>query len=439
MRLIELLRYSLLGILVYVVFHAPISTFLIDTFGYKEIFKAAKDVLIFGLASLAIYAIYKQGRLKEILTDKVTQLIIGYALISVLVTSLTQPELNAVLAGSIINFRFLAIFLVARVVSLTEKSLVSYRNIAVKAVLYCAMMVVGFGLLQITVLPNDFLANIGYGPDTIKPFDTVDQNSDFIRIISTLRGANPLGAYLLVVALIASSLIIQNFNRFKQSLSASFFKSSWKSLLLSIGSVVVMYFTYSRSAALGLLVGLAALILLADLGKYKKWSINLLAVVVVATSISVVAFQDSDFVNFAFFHSDQESVITDSSNSDRISAYSDGLSEVLENPFGQGVGSAGPASIYDDGANFSENYFIQIAQEVGVFGLQALIIIFYMVAVNLYRQRNNAIPLALFVSFIGINLAGLFMHVWTDETLAITWWILAGLWYQPGRLSTSRT
>jgi len=62
-----------------------------------------------------------------------------------------------------------------------------------------ALIVAVFAILQVFVLPKDFLIYLGYGENTIQPYLTVDQNQDFIRINSTLRGPNPLGAYAVIV------------------------------------------------------------------------------------------------------------------------------------------------------------------------------------------------------------------------------------------------
>ena len=63
-----------------------------------------------------------------------------------------------------------------------------------RLVLWPAFVVIVFGLLQALVLPNDFLRHFGYGHATIMPMETINNNKAYIRVMSTLRGANALPA-----------------------------------------------------------------------------------------------------------------------------------------------------------------------------------------------------------------------------------------------------
>ena len=66
-------------------------------------------------------------------------------------------------------------------------------------VLIPGLIVILFGLIQLFILPHDFLKHIGYSPHTIPAYQTVDSDISYHRIQPTLRGANPLGAYLVLV------------------------------------------------------------------------------------------------------------------------------------------------------------------------------------------------------------------------------------------------
>ena len=59
---------------------------------------------------------------------------------------------------------------------------------ATKAYAAGAVVVLGFAVLQATVLPRDVLAGIGYSRSTISPYLLVDDNPALVRINSTLRG-----------------------------------------------------------------------------------------------------------------------------------------------------------------------------------------------------------------------------------------------------------
>src|SRR5690606_10163189 len=106
-----------------------------------------------------------------------------------------------------------------------------------------------FGLLQAFVLPHDFLRHFGYGPGTIPAYATVNNDSDYYRVFSTLRGANPLGAYLLIPISVLTVLMVGA-------------KRNWRQAALLAGSFVVLFFTYSRSAWIGVVLTIGTILAL---------------------------------------------------------------------------------------------------------------------------------------------------------------------------------
>jgi len=135
-------------------------------------------------------------------------------------------------------------------------------------------------------------------------------------------------------------------------------------------------------------------------------------------------------VENALLHTQQHSRIASTSNAAHASALRAGVRDVLHQPFGDGPGTAGPASVYNGshGARIAENYFIQIAQEAGWLGLALLLAIFWLVARQLYEQRRSSpLALALLTSFLGLFVVALLSHNWTDDTLAFIWWGFAGI------------
>jgi hypothetical protein len=101
---------------------------------------------------------------------------------------------------------------------------------------------------------------------------------------------------------------------------------------------------------------------------------------------------------------------------------------IVQNPFGSGPGSAGPASFYNSNAQpiISESYFVQLGQEVGVLGLLLFLLICGYTAKMLYRQKD-ATAQVLLASFAGLSVISIFLHGWADDPTAMTWWGLAGL------------
>jgi hypothetical protein len=103
---------------------------------------------------------------------------------------------------------------------------------------------------------------------------------------------------------------------------------------------------------------------------------------------------------------------------------------VFRQPFGDGPGTAGPASVYNGnhGSRIAEDYYVQIAQETGWLGLALFLSVVVLVAMELYAQIGiSRLALLLFASLIGVSFVNLLSHAWADDTLAFVWWGLAGI------------
>ena len=101
---------------------------------------------------------------------------------------------------------------------------------------------------------------------------------------------------------------------------------------------------------------------------------------------------------------------------------------MLREPLGQGPGTAGPASFRNDNpARISENYFIQIGQEVGILGLLLFVAINIGIARELWVRRDQLLSLVLLTSLAGLTLVNLISHAWADDTLGLIFWGLAGI------------
>jgi O-antigen ligase len=280
-----------------------------------------------------------------------------------------------------------------------------------RLVLVPAAAVVMFGLAQITFLPADFLRHFGYGPDTLQPYQTVDQKMAFVRIQSTLRGANPLGAYLMMILCAYVALA---------------FKSR-KKIFCAISTTFVLYFTYSRSAYIGVLVSLLAL----AVKSRKVWRylvVGALAAALVVGGATAVFKNNSRFQN-TFFHTSNSSASSDNSNAKRWQAQKDGIRDVIREPLGRGPGTAGPASVYNapHEVRLAENYYLQIGQEVGWLGLGIFVAINVALAKALWRRRQDTLAKVLLASGVGITVICLLSHALTDDTLSYLWFGLAGI------------
>jgi len=135
-------------------------------------------------------------------------------------------------------------------------------------------------------------------------------------------------------------------------------------------------------------------------------------------------------LRLAIFHSSPGDMsLTEGSTEDHWKATFAGAKDAITHPFGQGVGTAGPASFYNTTATpkIAEDYFVQISQEVGLLGLALFIIICVLLVYDLFRQRGQMLPMVLLASFAGVSVINLFLHAWVDDPTSMVWWALAGL------------
>ncbi len=307
-----------------------------------------------------------------------------------------------------------------------------------KLLLIPAMIVVGFGILQFFVLPDDFLSHFGYGPTTISAMQTVDQKELYHRVQSTLRGANPFGAYLILIVSACAAVLIKKLGR-----------GGWKNLLRGSGqdgrsgfrrqvglyaaagaaSLGALGLTFSRSAWIGACIALGWMAYVAlGPGRVRRGLLLAAVAFLIAFSGLTYIMRDNDVFQNAFFHTDEHSASHESSNTGHFNATWENLQDAASRPWGGGAGTAGPASAYNTGkpAKVAENYYIQIAQETGLLGLGLFAALTVMIGRELWLRRRDALALALLASLIGLTATNMFMHSWTDDTIAYIWWGLAG-------------
>ena len=419
-KLVRCLSWLIAGILVLLPFHALLTTWAASNFGHFDWWRIWKDLLIAAMAVPAAWLAWRQPKLRQWLaTSWITKLIGLYFILYLLMAgwALIHQQANgqAVIYSLIINLRFFSFFLVCLLVATYSDWL--KRNYT-WLLLGPAAGVILFGLVQKLLLPLDWLRHLGYGQQTIPAYQTVDANIDFRRLQSTMRGANPLGAYLTIIipALISARVtILQNFKHLK-----------W--LMLALG-LIVLYFTYSRSAWLGVALAVGLTIWWSVKQKKRGWRLIGLGMAGVFTAGGLLLVNNSAYFEKTFLHTNQTSTASQSSNSKRLKALKAASLEVINQPLGRGTGTAGPASVRNDGHHprIAENYYLQIGQEVGILGVALFIAINILLARHLWRQRRDALSKVLLASLAGISLINLLSHAWTDDSLSLIWWGLAGV------------
>ncbi|MBI1857233.1 O-antigen ligase family protein [Candidatus Saccharibacteria bacterium] len=401
-------------VLILLPFHAFFTTWLGSNFGHLDSWRIWKELIIVALSPLAIWLAWREPSIKKWLkTSWLPRLILLYTFVYIILGArallIGNVNRNALIYGLLIDLRFLGFFMICLVVSSKNEFLKRHWQ---KIVVIPALIVISFGILQRFVLPYDFLKHFGYGPKTIPAYQTVDNKIDYRRIQSTLRGANPLGAYLVL---------------------AIMFLWMKRHKVLNIIALAVagtaLFYTYSRSAWLGLFIaaGLFSYWSLRDKKAKQYWYLTAVIFIVV-TLAGVVIFRNNQVVQNTVFHTDTTSTSVESSNEDRVEALNNGIQDVVREPIGRGPGTAGPASFRNNHTpRIAENYFLQVGQEVGWLGMMLFMMINLLVARLLWQQKQDILARILLAVFVGLTIVNMFSHAWTDDTLALLWWGMTGI------------
>lgn len=407
-------------ILVLMPFHAFLTVWISSLTGHYTALRLWKEVLLVvcGVAALFLLAFDHKIRTHTI-TRRLAWLILAFVALNIIwgLLALDQHDVSskALGYGLISDLRFLIFFLVTWVATLRLQKL---RTKWKPIILIPALLVVVIGLLQVFILPHDFLRHFGYGVDTIKPIATVNHNDHYVRAFATLRGPNPLGAYLLIPISLLSVLLL----RAK--------KINWWYVALLAGSWIVLFFSYSRSALVGAVLSVATAVFFSRMSRQTQRLMLALgaACVVIVTGVFVGFRHNAHFQNLAF-HTETHSAIKATSDQGHAKALRDGISDFAHHPLGRGPGTAGPASYYNTGhpERLAENYYIQVGEETGILGLVLFLLINLGVGYLLWLRRSDPLALSLFASLIGLTLINMLSHAWSDDTLAYIWWGLAGI------------
>jgi hypothetical protein len=302
---VRILSYATVVMLVLLPFHAVFTTWIGSNYGHLDLIRIWKELLLVPITLGALWLALKDKKSRLWLKSSSTVTLVGaYVLVTILIglRALLNRQVNstALIYALLANLRFPIIFVVGLLLGRRTEWFVKNWQ---KWLLWPALIVVSFGLLQHFVLPINFLSHFGYGPKTIPPYATVDQKLAYVRIQSTQRGANPLGAYLLLIITLLTGIVFEAKSKTRKAAG-----------LFLLATFICLFFTYSRSAWLGVAL---SLILLA------YWSINNSVIrkrLLIGTTIFIVIlvaglgiFRHSDSFQNTLFHTDETSKSAESS------------------------------------------------------------------------------------------------------------------------------
>jgi O-antigen ligase len=419
-RILKIPYLASLFLLAYMPLHIFLSQWLSSATGGLEAWKVGKDVLLGVVLLFTICLVWKQGKATRLFKTLLGVTFL-YGLLHLILWAF-HPDIytKSAMLGTIYNVRLLLFVLLGMGAVLLWPAKFVFSS-ALKWVLVVSSIVAALGVLQY-FLPPDTLAHFGYSLERgVRPAFAIDDHPDFPRIMSTLREPNALGAYL-ILPITALTLL---FFRVKDSGRKYLVAGSWLMHALAI------FLTFSRSAWLALVLA----ILLAVWWQHKQrvlsvlkrfWPVMLTGVLLVA----VLGFtqRNTHFFQQYIAHSNSEEQVADLDSNDYHSLLiKQGLEGVRDNPVGHGPGTAGIVSIQNPGGGqLTENYYIQIAYEVGIVGLGLFVAANFLVYALLWRRRDM-FGLILCASFWGYVVTNMLLHTWSNEAVAAQWWILAGM------------
>lgn len=400
-----------------IVLHAPLTVVLSTLWPDASLLVKSWKEILMGVALLIGCVILYRRKQWDILRSPIIYGITAFAALCLLLIPFFYTGFEATVAGILVNLRF---FLFFGLVYVALRLFPQYYRLFVKIFIAGAFVVIGFAVLQATVLPHDILKYLGYSKATIAPFLTVDENMDYIRINSTLRGPNPLGVYTVIVLTVALSVLWRKPRQLAK-------KEAWGLAFLVIGSVVALWASYSRSALLAAIVAVVLLAVVVFGKKVSVWVWAGLVALVVLVGVGAVVFRDTTFVSQVILHEDPNQGNNVNSNDGHAESLADGTARLLRQPFGAGIGSTGSASLLSDKGVIIENHYLFIAHETGWLGLALFIAITIMVLKALWKRRAQWFALAVFASGIGLAVASFVLPVWADDTVSIIWWGMAAI------------
>lgn len=414
LRIEHITAWLLLVILGLIVIHAPLTVFIESRWpGIGDVAKAWKELLLLVALVLVCIECTRQTAWRRFANDKLLWIALAYAVLHGVIALAGSTGTMPTIAGLMIDLRYIAYFMAVYVFLQLHPS---YRQSFLRVGLVGAVVVIGFAALQ-QVLPRDFLHYVGYSDATIKPYLTVDENPDFVRHSSTLRGPNPLGAYAVIVltGVVAVARLIQG----KRAL--------YIQAALGVGALIALWTSQSRSAWIAAFASVAIVLIVRHWRAFSRQFAGIAIIAAVLLAVGVYAIRDTNFYHNAILHDNPSTGAAVDSNAGHLSSLTNATAKMLHNPLGSGIGSTGSASLYGDKPFIIENQYLFIAHEAGWLGLALFLLLLGIIMVRLWRARGDWMALGLFASGIGLAIIGLLLPVWVDDTISIVWWGLAAV------------
>lgn len=413
----QILYAGVITLLVAMPFHAFLTIYFGSALHLGRNLQAWKEVIVVGLVAIAAVYLFKKKETRPKL-DKINYLVVIIIVLALAISLIRFGSLTALIFGIKTDLMPLVVFVVAQIVATRFDDTKIYNLIV-----WPAFTVSLLGILQALAVPPDLLRYLGYNSSTIIPAQYVDSTTMVVRAFSTLGGPNQLGAYLVLPITLVTAKLMSKFDG--------------KKMVILTSLLAGLYLTYSRSAWIGAAL---AIITTAIISVQRKTRLKLLIGLGIAAALSLIFISSRNFCNpnntiqYYLLHGNCTNNTLKGSDQIRLTSLKAGFENALKNPLGKGLGTAGPASYHSILPIITENWYLQIAIELGVIGLVLFVAFFVLNAIALLRDAldsKNIASIGLFASIIGLAGTNMFLHSLGDSTLAIV--LLATLGIQHGR------
>ncbi len=415
-KLFSIPYWAFLALLIYMPFHILISQWFSTATSGLEVWKVWKDALLFFAVIASFLLVYVKNGFKDKFFWFISGLSVLYVLFHFLIWAI-NPEIEngPALLATVYNSRLFGYLILGFSAAILFKDKLNTKKVF-KIVIAISTVVCLIALLQ-WYLPKDIMSHFGYSVERgVKPAFFIDDKPDLPRVFSTIRDPNSLGAYLILPITL---------------LSAAWFRLKSARMLIS-GLLalhgLVLLLTFSRSAWLGAALSVGTILVWQhrmQVTEFIKKFRLLLLLITCCLLLGIYLARDNYVVQNVVFHADEDTQLA-GSNERHLNYTLDGIKDVAKEPLGYGPGTAGPVSIQTKKHVLPENYFVQIAYEVGVIGLALLLAIMYLVIKRLYK-RHDFYSQVMIAAFVGITICATLLHTWVNEAVAAQWWLLAGL------------
>jgi len=460
----------------------PFHPFLKTAFSLPPIFAAWKEIFIVIFFLAAVFKIWKNRKTfrADFLDFSIFVFVFWSLLTGILWTGdatghFFPQNIPQIVFGVKYGLLFLIAFFAFRHLNFSEKQKSKLFKIAILS----AAIAIFFGVAQKTLLPENFLTKFHYSAEYGKTevgdgalsychkIEKKISQNEFCRVQSTFSGPNQFAAFLLIFL----PMFFYGVLRAKKVLPAALF------LMLFLAGGFDLIFAFSRSAWIGAMFAAAAFFVISAKSPraaffhfllfcggvaalffpvffLEKWDeLKIFAIFAAGIFAAILLFSDffaarknlfSPILGAifpavlgvlilarAFFDTFFWNILfRPSSTNGHFERMADAISAIFQNPFGLGLGDAGPASARFAAAGqtgfLPESWFLQVGLESGFLGLFLFVAILFLTGQKLFSSKNEfAAPL--FLALVGLSGMALFLHSFESAAVAFSFWGLAGL------------